>query len=358
MNAFAAAHASAKAAHASAANADAANAHASIYNASTIHSIYKIIKAHYNFNEKMLDDFKIAEAPLSVFDDFNRDLLDTSRNSFNFGFAHDYIRKCNRCYHITYKEVNMYIILETKMTSQMRKQLFRNLYRVYLVSQIYQISKWGDYMFNYYVIMNPLKRRLPTKRGQIIDAVNINGGYTYTNKNNIYIIRKEDYNKVIIHELLHHNTLIHKQDWEEANIKRLKTHFKIHPTMLLIPNEAIIETFACILNTVFYSIETGTSLRENFKRDQEHSINLTRKILDKQGDKLWDEKTHSYCYIVLKTILYVYFNEFLKIYKYHNDTEITDFLIKYSGKIYGKAKQAKRAKQAKQQDNRLKQTIY
>jgi hypothetical protein len=172
---------------------------------------------------------------------------------------------------------------------------------------------------------------------------------------NIYIVRKEDYEKVIIHELLHHNILIHKQEWLELNIKRLREHFNIHQKMLLIPNEAIIETFACILNTVFYSIETGTRLRDNFKRDQEHSINLTRKILNKQGGKLWDEKTHSYCYIVFKTILYVYFNEFLKIYKYHNDTEITDFLIKNSGKIYGKAK---RAKQAKRQDNRLKQTIY
>ena len=330
---------------------NAADANA-IYNASTVSAIYKIIKAHYNFNAKTLGDFKIAEAPLSVFDGFSRDLRDTSNRFFNFGFAHDYIRKCNRCYHITYKELNMYVLLRTKMTPQMRTQLFRNLYRVYLISQIYQISKWGDYIFNYYVIMNPLKRCLPTKRGQIIDAVNINGGYTYTNKNNIYIIRKEDYNKVIIHELLHHNTLIHKQEWDEANIKRLKAHFKIHPTMLLIPNEAIIETFACILNTVFYSIETSTSLRENLKRDREHSINLTKKILDKQGDQLWDEKTHSYCYIVFKTILYVYFNEFLKIYKYHNDTDITDFLIKNSGKIYGKAKQAKR------QDNRLKQTIY
>jgi hypothetical protein len=341
-------------AKASAANAN-ANA-AAIYNASTIHSIYKIIKAHYNFNEKTLADFKIAEAPLSVFDDLNRDLKDTSNKYFNFGFAHDYIRKCNRCYHITYKGLNMYIILDYKISSQMRMQLFRNLYRVYLVSQIYKISKWGDYMFNYYVIMNPLKRRLPAKRGQIIDAVNINGGYTYINKNNIYIIRKEDYNKVIIHELLHHNTLIHKEGWNEANIKRLKAHFKIHPKMLLIPNEAIIETFACILNTVFYSIETGTRLRDNFKRDQEHSINLTRKILDKQGDQLWDEKTHSYCYIVLKTILYVYFNEFLKIYKYHNDTEITDFLIKKSQKIYKRV--ARASGLAKRQDNRLKQTIY
>ena len=349
---------------------NAANASvASIYDVSCVRDIYDIIKRHYDYASAASEaagGFKITEAPLTVFDGFRRDLQDNSNKFFNFDFAYKYMLKCSRCYHITYKELNMYVLLRTKMTPQMRTQLFRNIYRVYLISQIYQISKRGDYIFNYFIIMNPQKRCLPTKKGQIMDAVNINGGYTYINKNNIYIIRKEDYNKVIIHELLHHNTLIHKQEWEEQNIKRLKAHFKIHPNMLLIPNEAIIETYACILNTVFYSIETGTSLRENLKRDREHSINLTQKILDRQGDQLWDEKTHSYCYIVFKTILYVYFNEFLKIYKYHNDTEITDFLIKYSGKINAKAKRinakAKRinakTKQAKRQDNRLKQTIY
>lgn len=329
-----------------------------IYGARTVRDIYKIIKGYYNFDAKTIADFKITEAPLTVFNDFNKDLQDTSNKHFNFGFAHEYIHKCNRCYHITYKGLNMYIILQSKITPKMRMQLFRNLYRVYLVSQIYKISKWGDYIFNYYVIMNPLKRHLPAKREQIIDAENINGGYTYTNKNNIYIIRKEDYNKVIIHELLHHNTLIHKQEWEDANIKRLKAHFKIHPNMLLIPNEAIIETYACILNTIFYSIETGTSLNENLKRDQVHSINLTRKILNKQGGNLWDEKTHSYCYIVLKTILYVYFNKFLKIYRYHNDTDITDFIIKYSHKIYRRVSVLSMGLKRAKLDNRLKQTIY
>jgi len=205
--------------------------------------------------------------------------------------------------------------------------------------------------------MNPLKRFMPSKKEEVIDAVNINGGYTYINKNNIYIIREEDYEKVIIHELLHHNTLIHQEDWEAQNIKRLKEHFKIDKNMLLIPNEAIIETFACILNTVYHSIETGTSFNENLKRDQEHSVILAKKILDKQNGELWNEKTHSYCYIVFKTIFYVYFNDFLKIYKYKNDTGMTDFLIKYSQKLYRRIKKIKQIKKIRM-NNKLKQTVY
>jgi hypothetical protein len=203
--------------------------------------------------------------------------------------------------------------------------------------------------------MNPKKRYMPAKKDELIDVININGGFTYTNKNNIYIIRKEDYNKVILHELLHHNILIHKDEWKEANIKRLKEHFNIHNKMILIPNEAIIETYACILNTIFYSIETGTSLKDNLKKDQEYSIYIAKKILERQGKKKWIEKTHSYCYIVFKTILYVYFNKFLKIYNYHNDNEITDFIIKYSNKIYDKIN---KNKHKYPDNNKLKQTIY
>ena len=132
--------------------------------------------------------------------------------------------------------------------------------------------------------------------------------------------------------------------------------------MLLIPNEAIIETFACILNTVFYSIESeggsGTvspSWINNLKRDQAHSLLLLKKIIDKQGDGLWDEKTHSFCYIVFKTILYVYFNTFLKIYRYRNDTVITDFLIRYSTKTY---KKAFAVSPKKNHAIKLKQTVF
>ena len=95
------------------------------------------------------------------------------------------------------------------------------------------------------------------------------------------------------------------------------------------------------------------SLKENLKKDQEHSITLAKKILDKQNGEKWVEKTHSYCYIVFKTILYVYFNRFLKIYKYHNDTDITDFVIKHYALIRKKTDLI-----ANKGNNKLKQTIY
>ena len=323
-----------------------------IYSVGTICDIYNIIKAKYNF---VVTDFKIIKANPAIFNNFRKELLESSNQYLNYDFAYKYLENSNYCYHITYKEINMYIIMRNNITSKQKIEVFKNLYRLYLISNIYNISKWNSYKFNYYIIMNPQKRCLPSKKEDLIDVKNINGGFTYTNNNDIYIIRKEDYNKVLIHELLHHNIFINKTDWHEENIKRLKEYFNINNYMLLIPNEAIVETYACVLNTIFYSIETGTSLKNNLKKDQEHSINLAKKILDKQGNKKWNEKTHSYCYIVFKTILYVYFNIFLKIYKYNNDTEISNFLIKYSHNIYRKISKIKKINIV---DNKLKQTIY
>lgn len=329
-----------------------------IYDVRCVRDIYQIVKRHYDFNVR---NFKIADAPLSVFHHFRRDLQESSNSYLNFAFAYKYADTCKHCYHITCvgTEINLYVLMNAKITPKIKKQFFKNLYRVCLISAIYGISK----PFNFYIIMNPLKRYMPSKKDDVIDAVNMNGGYTYINKNNIYIIRKEDYAKVMLHELLHHNTSMNYEDWDASNIRRLKEHFKIYEEMLLLPNEAIIETYACILNTIFYSIETPfgvetatNSLSENLKRDQEHSLCLAKRIIDKQDGRdggVWNEKTHSFCYIVFKTILYVYFNQFLKIYRYQNDTVITDFLLQYSPKIY---RRLRRMRQDKRTD--LKQTIY
>jgi hypothetical protein len=197
---------------------------------------------------------------------------------------------------------------------------------VYLVKLLYNIKPSEN--INYYILLNPLKRKLPNKKSDIISAKNINGGFTYINSNNIYIIRKEDYEKVIIHELLHHNNIIHHEDWKEKNIKILKKLCNIANDQVFIPNEAIIETFAIIL--------------------------IVKKIIDKQDNKLWRENTHCYCYIVLRAVFYIYFKDFIKTYVGKNDDYITIFICKYFPKIMSRIKKVSNIKK----DNFIKQTIF
>lgn len=304
--------------------------------------LYRAFKSAYKFD---INQCIIREINCSYFGDVKRLLSNDS--FFDWKFVIDYYNSCNKCYRISYKNITFNILVNGTISKKKREHLCKSIYRVYLTAKLYNIIK----DFNYYIIMYPGKRTLPKKHTSI-NAVNINGGFTYINRNDIYIVRYQDYEKVILHELLHHNMTMHYDGWKPHNLQILKKLSNISERQLLIPNEAIIETFACILNTIFYSLETGKNFKELLKRDKEHSLKIAKNVLDHQGDYKWFEKTNCYCYVVYKTILYVYINDFLKIYKCRNDDDITQFIIRYFPKL------KTRLKRIKGNGKSLKQTIF
>ena len=99
---------------------------------------------------------------------------------------------------------------------------------------------------------------------------------------------------------------------------------------------------------------TFSSFKKIIKEDREHNIKIASRILNKQGNNKWYEKTHSYCYIVLRAIFYIYFKEFIKIYKYNNDDDITEFISKYFPKILKKINSISKESKSKY----IKQTIF
>ena len=322
------------------------------------HDLYKIVKENYNINrgEIYIKDISDAGKGLSLerFKNFKELLLKDSY--FDWRFCIEYFDKCNRTYHITYKNINFYILSDKPITIKARGHLFNSIYRVFLIKKLFNIKPTQD--FNFYILLNPMKRKLPNKMGDSIGAANINGGFTYFKSNNVYIVRKEDYEKVILHELLHHHHDIHFEAWTNANIKQIKNMCGIAEEQYLLPNEAIIETYAIVLNTIFYCIEhnmTFADFKKTLAKDKEHNIAIAKKILTKQGKNKWYEKTHSYCYIVLRAIFYIYFKEFARIYRYNNDDDITSFITMYFPKILRKIRENGRGDS---RNKYIKQTIF
>jgi len=312
--------------------------------------LYKIIKQNYNID---FNELSIEKVPLSYFEKF-KDLL-ANDSYFEWDFCIKFFEECNKAYHIKYKNVSFYILTNKEITKKIKGHLYNSIYRVFLIKKLFNIKP--EEHNNYYILLNPLKRKLPDKKGKSVGAVNVNGGFTYINSHNIYIVRKEDYEKVIIHELLHHNRDIHFENWSNKNVEKIRDMCRIDNNQVLIPNEAIIETYAIIINVIFYSIEnnmTFVSFKKIIKEDREHNIKIAKKILDKQGNNKWYEKTHSYCYIVLRAIFYIYFKEFIKIYRYNNDDDMTEFILKYYPKILKKIKNIPKGSN----NNYIKQTIF
>ena len=322
------------------------------------HDLYKIVKENYNINRGEIYIKDISDAGkgliLERFKIFKELLLKDSY--FDWRFCIEYFDKCNRTYHITYKNINFYILSDKPITIKARGHLFNSIYRVFLIKKLFNIKPTQD--FNFYILLNPMKRKLPNKMGDSIGAANINGGFTYFKSNNVYIVRKEDYEKVILHELLHHHHDIHFEAWTNANIKQIKNMCGIAEEQYLLPNEAIIETYAIVLNTIFYCIEhnmTFADFKKTLAKDKEHNIAIAKKILTKQGKNKWYEKTHSYCYIVLRAIFYIYFKEFARIYRYNNDDDITSFITMYFPKILRKIRENGRGDS---RNKYIKQTIF
>ena len=315
----------------------------SLYSAKTAKAFYNIVKNSYaiNHSDVHIGRISVNDSRLNIL----RDTFDI-HDKLDFSFVKQYLFNCKFAYHASFKGLNFFIVQKSAIKVKDIVHLKRTIIRMYLMKGLFQMKQ----NYNFYIIMNPLKRKLPKK--EIMDTKHVNGGFTYVNRNNIFVIRKEDYDKVLIHELLHHNNFIHHEEWKPENILRLKKHFNIRHDCELLPNEAVIEVLACFINTVFYAIEFGTDFEELLRKEQAYSLTIAKKTLHFQNGKPWYERTNAFCYIILKTIMYLHIDKFLKIYRYKNDTDMTEFLIRYSTSLY------KDIHTFKPKNASLKQTIF
>lgn len=172
-------------------------------------------------------------------------------------------------------------------------------------------------------------RKLPNSMDVCVSSENINGGYTYThmttgnNLREIYILRKEELPKVLLHEYLHQlqvqNTsqeASSKSIWTNSILESLYTRWNISKEgcsigmsqckTVLEPNEAIIEFWAWIHQMNFVSIENGISREIIWNAEYQFTIQQIRKLINhqrncsKSDQLLWHEKTHAFSYYVLK----------------------------------------------------------
>ena len=189
--------------------------------------------------------------------------------------------------------------------------------------------------FTIHLILSPLTKKFNADNSPL-SALNCNTGFTYLQRNdnnvNIYIIRKEEYAKVILHEIIHHIDKIHSS-FSQSNIKRLKEHFKI-ASVNVDANECIVEFWATIVHLYHISIEYNQDFYKLFKNELKYSLYKSYQLLTLQKQMTngyWIETSNSYSYIIFKTIIMYNLLEFQKIYTFpYDDTVITDFLIKYS----------------------------
>ena len=184
------------------------------------------------------------------------------------------------------------------------------------------------------LILSLEKKKFNNCKTDILTEVNVNSGFTFVNSNEIFIFRREEFPKVILHEMIHHNLNIHNDEFKKINDIKLKEAFGIRNDTKIILNEAMVELWAMMLHLSYIAKDNNWNLNELIKMELNYSLYKCYQIMglrDKNGN-LWYDKCNIYSYIIFKTILLNYIDELNRIYKYPNrydDSKITDFIINH-----------------------------
>lgn len=232
--------------------------------------------------------------------------------------------RCNRCHVVNAEQhdIKMHIYSENNLIIPITK-ILKSIRQIICLKNYFNINK----AFDIYFVASPYKRFFPPDNSYVT-PMHINGGYTYHMQNKIFILRVEEFSKVLIHEFLHHVRTVHNDDWNINQINTLKNAFNISKSTVLAPNEAIVELWATILHCIFLSSDYKITYKTLIQTETRFSVMQYRKMLLKQNKKPWIEKTNSYCYIVFKTILLYHLDEFDRVMSWPYSTDyVCNFLV-------------------------------
>jgi len=173
------------------------------------------------------------------------------------------------------------------------------------------------------VVPSPAKRTFPPP-GAPIGPEHINGGFTYVQSAappgaatpaEIYVLRREEFPKVVLHEILHHSR-VHADDAAWAPHRHaLYAHFNVSERGCSVaaacetdirPNEAIVETWATVQQCAALSRELGVPLAALLAAERDHALAVAARCERHRltlADGEWQERTHAFSYIQLRAII-------------------------------------------------------
>jgi len=311
-----------------------------------------IIQILYNNLNKYYNKIKL--------NDFNYKLTETKNNELiETDFIPNKIRlyikkKIHYKYLILYKFKNILIRLEYFSKNKIDSKIFNTI----LKRIIFMMTITNTYInINISIYDTPFKKTFNcnnSKKCGILTINNVNSGVSYSN--NIIIYRKEEYLKLILHELIHALDVDNKIEPPKEKIKLLEI-FNINSENLLV-NESYVETWAIILNAYCILQENNNNKLNNFKlnlkKELVHSLYQCAKLCiyyniddfnkiytNNKNSIYYKDNVNTFSYHIIKTINLYNIRNFLKnfkdckyiIKKSYNYNLYIKFIIKYNKTI-------------------------
>jgi hypothetical protein len=190
-----------------------------------------------------------------------------------------------------------------------------------------------------YFYFSPFMKLLPERKNEALNENHCNTAYTFSCSNEITIYRKEDWFKTFIHETFHTFSLDFSQMNNEKINKKILNMFHVESEVNLY--EAYTEFWATIINILFCSFFNSANKLQHaealINADMNYALFQMVKVLDHFGLRYLDllqemqtkhiykEDTSVMSYYIIKTILLLNYNSFIKWCEQENTTYILNF---------------------------------
>lgn len=147
-----------------------------------------------------------------------------------------------------------------------------------------------------------IPRRFPNHTNQCLGREHVNGGYTYVNGDTVYLFRREELPKVMLHEYLHQLQGHKDAEWTSEALENVRALVSIPSSIDIRPNEAVVEVWALFYHTHFLAVETGIPFKTLWDAETRFVLQQARHIWTHQSHCLprWNEETHTFSYYILK----------------------------------------------------------
>lgn len=201
-------------------------------------------------------------------------------------------------------ENKMYI----KTTNEVIKKIIKRVkFLVYIGEYLkYKTNNTGK-LLNIYLILSNLKKYFPENKSKI-KVKNVNGGYTDFNENIIFVWRYEEFEKVLLHEMIHFFDM-------DSRDQHVHTEMEINgPTSFF---EAITDFWAIVYHLIYLSIITRLPIKNLLELELSFIENQAMTLNEHFNLGSWrykpngeiNQTTPAMSYYILKYLLFKYFME-------------------------------------------------
>ena len=190
---------------------------------------------------------------------------------------------------------------------------------IYIIRKLFDNKK----KLTIYYFDTKFEKKIPNEKNKILNEFNCNSGASFVGEYIMFVWRREEYMRVLIHEMIHSFLGDFFLINNIYNIK-LGEYFCIENNGNINMNETYTETIATIINMIYRSlIDNNNDINEYFMNELEHSIRVLvgimryyrYKSIDElmrvDGCKEMKQKTSVFNYYVMKPFMMVNVDDIL-----------------------------------------------